>query len=56
VILISYAQVDDAEARALRPAVVHVDAANKITALGDDTAEPAPGTDTVRPPHAVARV
>jgi aspartate 1-decarboxylase len=56
VILISYAQVDDAEARALRPAVVHVDAANRITALGDDTAEPAPGTDAVRPPHAVAQV
>ena len=35
VILISYAQVDDAEARALRPAVVHVDAANRIAALGD---------------------
>jgi aspartate 1-decarboxylase len=54
VILISYAQVEDAEARSLRPSVVHVDAGNRITALGDDTAEPAPGTDTVRPPHAIA--
>jgi aspartate 1-decarboxylase len=35
---------------------VHVDAANRIVALGDDAAEPAPGTDTVRPPHAVAHV
>jgi aspartate 1-decarboxylase len=52
VILISYAQVDNAEARALRPAVVHVDADNKIIALGDDTAAPVPGTDTIRPPYA----
>jgi aspartate 1-decarboxylase len=54
VILISYTQVEDAEARALRPAVVHVDAGNRITALGGDTAEPAPGTGPVRPPYAVA--
>ena len=54
VILISYAQVDDAEARTLRPTVVHVDTANRITGLGDDTAEPAPGSDAVRPPHASA--
>jgi aspartate 1-decarboxylase len=56
VILISYAQVDDAEARKLRPAVVHVDGANRITALGSDTAEPAPGSDSVRPPYAAAPV
>jgi len=55
VILISYAQVDDTEARALTPAVVHVDAGNRIVALGDDTAEPVPGTGAVRPPYAVAR-
>src|SRR6201992_3715057 len=36
VIVISYAQVEDAEARSLRPAVVHVDAANRIVALGAD--------------------
>jgi aspartate 1-decarboxylase len=56
VILISYAQVDDAEARTMRPAVVHVDATNRITALGGDPAEPVPGTDTVRPPHAAAHI
>ncbi|NDZ83151.1 aspartate 1-decarboxylase [Streptomyces sp. SID10853] len=52
VILISYAQVDDAEARTLRPSVVHVDADNRIVALGADTAAPVPGTGQVRPPHA----
>ncbi|PWI44965.1 aspartate 1-decarboxylase [Streptomyces sp. ICBB 8177] len=53
VILISYAQVDDAEARALRPRVVHVDAANRIVSLGGDPAEPVPGTATAPSPHAV---
>jgi len=55
VILISYAQVDDAEARTLRPTVVHVDAANRINATGHDPAESVPGSDTRRPPHALAR-
>ncbi|MEO3753974.1 aspartate 1-decarboxylase [Streptomyces sp. B6B3] len=54
VILISYAQVDDAEARSLRPAVVHVDAGNRIVGLGTDPSEPVPGGDTVRGPLAVA--
>jgi aspartate 1-decarboxylase len=43
VILMSYVQVDDAEARSLRPAVVHVDGTNRIVALGDDPAEVVPG-------------
>ncbi|MEV0253893.1 aspartate 1-decarboxylase [Streptomyces sp. NPDC050732] len=51
VIIISYAQVEDAEARALRPRVVHVDEDNRVVALGDDAAEPVPGeTDMVRNP------
>ncbi|MFV0126645.1 aspartate 1-decarboxylase [Streptomyces sp. HMX112] len=54
VILISYAQVEDAEARALVPRVVHVDAANKFVELGSDASEPVPGSDTRRGPHAVA--
>ena len=54
VILISYAQVDDAEARRLRPAVVHVDADNRIVGTGADAGEPVPGGDTVRGPRAVA--
>lgn len=53
VILISYAQVDDAEARAMKPRVVHVDEANRIVALGSDASEPVPGTDQRRSPQAV---
>ena len=36
VILISYAQMDDALARRFRPRVVHVNDANRIVALGAD--------------------
>ena len=43
VILISYAQMDDATARGYRPRVVHVDAANKIIDLGTDPAAAVPG-------------
>ncbi|MFE0878594.1 aspartate 1-decarboxylase [Streptomyces smyrnaeus] len=53
VIVISYAQVDDAEARATRPRVVHVDAENRIVALGADASEPPLGSDAERPPYAV---
>ncbi|GAA1885708.1 aspartate 1-decarboxylase [Streptomyces durmitorensis] len=55
VIIISYAQVDDAEARTLRPKVVHVDGEdNRIVALGDDAAAPVPGADDMaRSPQAV---
>jgi aspartate 1-decarboxylase len=50
VIIISYAMVDDAEARTLKPTVVHVDAQNRVVKLGDDAAEPVPGaTDQKRP-------
>ena len=49
VILISYAQFSDAEARAYVPSVVHVDADNRIVHLGADPAEPVPGAvDQVR--------
>jgi aspartate 1-decarboxylase len=54
VIIISYAQVTDAEARALEPRVVHVDADNRIVALGADPSEPVPGSDQERSPQAVA--
>jgi len=54
VILISYAQVDNAEARTLKPSVVHVDAGNRIVRLGSDASEPVPGGDTERSPQAVA--
>jgi aspartate 1-decarboxylase len=48
VIIISYAVMTDAEARAYQPKVVHVDAANRIVELGIDPAEPVPGTPAVR--------
>ena len=43
VIIMGYAMVEDEEARALKPSVVHVDAANRIVARGADAAEPVPG-------------
>lgn len=48
VIIISYAQMTDAEAREFVPAVVHVDRSNKIISLGSDPAEPVPETRTTR--------
>src|SRR5688500_7821867 len=48
VIIMSYAVLNDAEARALKPRVVHVDAANRIVALGGDAAEPVPGASDQR--------
>ncbi len=49
VIIMSYAMVEDEEARTLTPRVVHVDDGNRIVARGDDAAEPAPGAkDQVR--------
>ncbi|MET9361035.1 aspartate 1-decarboxylase [Streptomyces sp. NPDC006632] len=52
VILISYAQIDDVEARAFKPRVVHVDGDNRIVALGADASAPVPGSDQQRSPHA----
>ncbi|MFF5112008.1 aspartate 1-decarboxylase [Streptosporangium sp. NPDC000509] len=43
VIIISYGNFDDAEVRAHRPKVVHVDGANRVVALGSDPAEPVAG-------------
>ena len=48
VIIISYASLDDAEARTFTPRVVHVDAVNRVTGTGTDAAEPVPGRVTVR--------
>lgn len=52
VILISYAQMSDAEAREFRPRVVHVDEDNRIVELGTDASAPVPGSDTRRSPMA----
>ncbi|HUG45627.1 MAG TPA: aspartate 1-decarboxylase [Sphingomicrobium sp.] len=43
VIIMSYAMLEDAEARRAKPRVVHVDADNKIVARGSDPGEPVPG-------------
>jgi len=48
VIIMSYAVLSDAEARALEPRVVHVDEKNRIVKLGNDAAEPVPGSDQRR--------
>ncbi len=48
VIIMSYAVLDDAEARALAPRVVHVDEQNRIVMLGNDAAEPVPGSNQKR--------
>ncbi len=48
VILIGYGQMDSAEARALEPSVVFVDAGNRIVATGSDPAAALPGSGLVR--------
>ena len=48
VIIMSYGLMDEAEARSLQPRVVHVDAKNRIVKLGNDAAEPVPGTNQKR--------
>lgn len=52
VILIAYAQMEDAEARTFTPTVVHVDADNRIVELGHDPAE-AIVDGTARPPQSL---
>jgi aspartate 1-decarboxylase len=48
VIIMSYGMFTDAEARALEPTVVHVDEANRVVKIGNDAAEPVPGSDQLR--------
>jgi len=48
VIIMSYAMLEDAEARALKPVVVHVDERNRVVKIGNDPAEPVPESDQVR--------
>lgn len=47
VILMSYLQATTEEALAYRPRVVHVDENNRIVAMGEDPAEPVPGSATL---------
>ncbi len=53
VIIMSYALMDDAEARALKPRVVHVDEHNRVVKLGNDASEPVPGAKDQKSPIAV---
>lgn len=48
VIIMNYAVLEDEEARALEPRVVHVDDHNRVVKLGNDPAEPVPGSDQKR--------
>jgi aspartate 1-decarboxylase len=48
VIIMNYAVVTDAEARGLTPLVVHVDDQNRVVKVGNDPAEPVPGSDQRR--------
>ena len=43
IIIMNYAVLEDAEAKALKPRVVHVDADNRIVRIGKDPAAPVPG-------------
>ena len=48
IIIMSYAMLGEAEARALTPRVVHVDGANQVVKIGNDPAEPVPGSNQTR--------
>ncbi|MFW3170193.1 aspartate 1-decarboxylase [Geodermatophilus sp. CPCC 206100] len=55
VILISYALMDETEAKSHIPAVVHVDGANRVVELGGDPSAPVPGAaDHQRSPLATS--
>ena len=55
VIIMSYALMDDAEARGMKPRVVHVDGKNRVVKIGNDPAEPVPGSDQIRGDLAAAK-
>ena len=44
VIIMGYGLATDEEARAMKPRIVHVDEQNRIVKIGNDPAEPVPGT------------
>lgn len=48
VIIMSYALLTDAEAKALTPLVVHVDQKNRVVKIGNDRAEPVPNSNQIR--------
>src|SRR3954465_1968929 len=48
VIIMSYAVLSEAEARAMKPHVAHVDEPNRVNKIGNDAAEPVPGSNQKR--------
>src|SRR4051794_29775622 len=48
VIIMSYAVVNDAGAGAMKPRVAHVEEKTRVVKIGNDPAEPVPGTDQKR--------
>lgn len=52
VIVISYAQMEDADARTFRPRIVHVDAVNAAVSLGHDAGDPG-ASGALRSPQSV---
>ena len=48
VIIMNYAMYDEDELRSRQPRVVHVDERNRVVKIGNDPAEPVPGSDQVR--------
>lgn len=48
VIIMSYALMDEAEAKSMTPRVVHVDGRNRVVKIGNDPAEPVPGSGQKR--------
>ena len=48
VILMSYGLFSESEARALKPTIVHGDEENRVVKIGNDPAEPVPGSDQFR--------
>jgi aspartate 1-decarboxylase len=48
VIMISYGQMDESEAKSYIPRVVHVDGDNRIVELGGDPSAPVPGAPDQR--------
>ncbi len=45
VIIMSYALLTNSEAQALQPTIVHVNEKNEVVKIGNDPAEPVPGTN-----------
>jgi aspartate 1-decarboxylase len=45
IIIMAFRQVEEHQARAFRPRVIHVDTANRVVHIGADPSAPVPGAD-----------